>query len=129
VPPVPAPPPELVHIAPAPAVPIAPLPPAVSQWDRLSPGEQQIHLRAQRFARVLAAGLRLHEADAVQTSRARHDLYNALREPIDAARAAFRKSFFAPCASMVDYLHLELVRTLANDDIELLGQDYPGPMV
>jgi hypothetical protein len=29
----------------------------------------------------------------------------------------------------VDYLHLELVRTLANDDVELLGQDYPGPMV
>jgi hypothetical protein len=30
---------------------------------------------------------------------------------------------------MVDYLHLELIRTLANDDAELLGKDYPGPMV
>jgi hypothetical protein len=30
---------------------------------------------------------------------------------------------------MVDYLHLELVRTLANDDAEALGKDYPGPMV
>jgi hypothetical protein len=30
---------------------------------------------------------------------------------------------------MVDYLHPELVRTLANDDVELLGSDYPGPLV
>jgi hypothetical protein len=29
----------------------------------------------------------------------------------------------------VDYLHLELVRTLGNDDAELLGQGYPGAMV
>jgi hypothetical protein len=28
----------------------------------------------------------------------------------------------------VDYLHLELVRTLANDEVELLGQEYPGPL-
>ena len=30
---------------------------------------------------------------------------------------------------MVDYLHLELMRTLANDDADLLGKEYPGPMV
>ena len=30
---------------------------------------------------------------------------------------------------MVDYLHLELLRTLANDDADLLGSEYPGPMV
>jgi hypothetical protein len=29
---------------------------------------------------------------------------------------------------MVDYIHVELLRTLANDDAELLGEDYPGPM-
>jgi len=28
---------------------------------------------------------------------------------------------------MVDYLHLELVQTLANDDPDLLGNNYPGP--
>ena len=53
----------------------------------------------------------------------------ALRKSIDAAREAFRPSFFAPCSSMVDYLHLELVHTLANDDPDLLGDNYPGPMV
>jgi hypothetical protein len=120
------PPPPVVEL-----VTIAPLPPAkaASSWESLAPEEQQIHLRAQRFARVQAAAMRLHEGPAVHAGRSRSDLYAALRSPIDAAREQFRKDFFGPCPSMVDYLHLELVHTLANDDAELLGTDYPGPMV
>jgi len=98
-------------------------------WDKLSPEEQQLHLRAQRFARVQVAEMRLYETDAVQSGRSQRDLYEALRERIDTARNAFRRSFFAPCPSMVDYLHLELVKTLAQDDPDALGKDYPGPMV
>jgi hypothetical protein len=73
--------------------------------------------------------MRLHEGPAVLTGRSRRNLYEALRSPIDEAREQFRRDFFACCPSMVDYLHLELVHTLANDDAELLGTDYPGPMV
>jgi len=29
---------------------------------------------------------------------------------------------------MIDYFHVELVRTLANDDASMLGPDYPGPL-
>jgi hypothetical protein len=29
---------------------------------------------------------------------------------------------------MVDYLHLELVRSLARDNSQLMGQNYPGPI-
>jgi hypothetical protein len=114
---------ELVSIAPAPAAKATP------SWESLAPAEQQVHLRAQRFARVRAAAMRLQDGAAVQAGRSRHDVYGALRDSIDSARAVFRKDFFAICPSMVDYLHLELVRTLANDDAELLGKDYPGPMV
>jgi hypothetical protein len=103
--------------------------PPASAWDRLSLDEQRIHLRAQRFARVRVAEMRLFRADAVQAGRARRNLYDTLGKSIDAAREAFRLSFFAPCSSMVDYLHLELVRTLAHDDPDLLGDNYPGPMV
>jgi len=120
----PAPALELVTIQPAPA----PSQPA-SAWDRLPPEEQRIHLRAQRFARVETAEMRLFQGDAVRAGRAGRDLYDTLRNSIDAARDAFRLSFFAPCSSMVDYLHLELVHTLANDDPDLLGNNYPGPMV
>ena len=101
--------------------------PAKPTWDSLPPEEQQVHLRAQRFARVQVAEMRLYEADAVQSGRARRDLYSALHKSIDQARKNFRESFYTSCPSMVDYLHLELLRTLANDDPELLGKDYPGP--
>jgi hypothetical protein len=130
---------ELVQIAGPPVLPsepdsLIPVPPnpslreATSAWDRLSTEEQQIHFRAQRFARVHVAEMRLYQAEAVQAGRSRARLYQTLRKPIDTARDRFRQTYFSPCPSMVDYLHLELVRTLANDDPELLGKEYPGPM-
>jgi hypothetical protein len=112
----------------APAEPRA-VPEPASAWERLSAGEQLLHLRAQRFARVQVAEMRLYHPAEVQTGRARRNLYDALSTPIDAARESFRKTYFDPCPSMVDYLHLELVRTLANDDPELLGENYPGVIV
>jgi DNA gyrase/topoisomerase IV subunit B len=115
--------------APADLIGISPASAPASPWASLTVEEQRLHLRAQRFARVRVAEMRLRHASEVQTGRAHRDLYGALAEPIDAARAAFRESFFGPCPSMVDYLHLELLRTLAHDDPELLGETYPGVMV
>jgi hypothetical protein len=128
---------ELDRPAPAPLVQIVP---AAStgeaadqkqsgKWENLSPEEQQVHLRAQRYARVQAAEMRLFDPDTVTTGRSNRNLYELLRDPIDRARETFRQRFFANCPTMVDYLHLEIVRTLANDDPEALGKDYPGPMV
>lgn len=117
---------ELITIASAPesAKAKAPL-----VWEDLMSSEQQIHLRAQRFARVRAAEMRLHHAELVQAGRNRRNLYESLRQPIDDARQDFRRQFFTGCPSMVDYLHLELTRTLANDDSDLFGSTYPGPLV
>ena len=75
------------------------------------------------------AEIRLYQSEKVKNGRAAHDLYTSLKEEIDSAREAFRSEFLNASDSMVDYLHLELVRTLANDDVELLGQKYPGAMV
>jgi hypothetical protein len=99
-----------------------------STWDALTGQEQQLHFRAQRAARVEVAGIRLYEAKAVQAGRENRNLYGALRERIDAARESFRKTHFSATPTMVDYLHLELLRTLAHDDPDLLGEDYPGPL-
>ena len=106
-------------------------PQAAPQFDapELPPEERGTHLRALRFARVQVAEMRLYKANAVREGRAQKDLYTALKEDIDAAREAFRLNFVAGHASMADYLHLELVRTLANDDPLLLGPGYPGPLV
>lgn len=118
----------LVTIAPAPEPTPAAAPASASAWDALSPEDQAIHLRAQRFARVEVAEMRLNDAAAVQSGRTQRNIYGSLRSRIDAVRASFRQKFFAPCSNMVDYIHVELVRSLAHDDADLLGKDYPGPL-
>ncbi|MGA2214945.1 MAG: hypothetical protein ABSH31_16850 [Bryobacteraceae bacterium] len=114
---------ELVSITPASQKP------EILSWFSLSHEDRELHLRAQRFARVQVAEIRLYQSEKVKNGRTAHDLYTSLKEEILSAREAFRREFLNASDSMVDYLHLELVRTLANDDAELLGHDYPGPMV
>ncbi len=98
-------------------------------WSSLNRQEQEIHLRAQRFARVQVAEMRLYKSQAVKSGRLERDVYGALREDIDRTREAFRRDYLSASPTMVDYIHLELLRNLANDDVELLGPEYPGPMV
>jgi len=108
-----------------PASPTGPAP----DWDALSPQDRNLHLRAQRFARVQVAEMRLYHPDAVKAGRAQGDLYSALQEAIDSGREAFRQVFVLATPTMVDYFHQELVRTLANDNAAWLGGRYPGRLV
>jgi hypothetical protein len=109
--------------------PLAGRPPGSSSgWAALSRDEQEIHLRAQRFARVRVAGMRLYKAASVETGRAQNNIKAALRNEIDGGRQEFRTQFLDSCPTMVDYFHVELVRTLAQDNGALLGPEYPGPM-
>lgn len=127
---------ELVTIGPPPAgdeggepVPeAAPQPPAPAPVATLPREEQEWHARAQRFARVRVAEMRLYQAQAVRHGREHARLYMALRGEMDRSRAQFKHEFLH-VPSMIDYFHLEVVRTLANDDPALLGQEYPGPLV
>ena len=105
-------------------VAIAPVP-----EPRLTAEEETLHLRARRFARVQAAEIRLYHAAAVASGRAKRDLYSELKTAIDAGRETFTQKFVLATPSMVDYLHEEFVRTLANDDPGMLGPDYPGALV
>jgi hypothetical protein len=85
------------------------------------------HSRALRFARVKVAEIQLYQASQVKSGRATRELYGALRPHIDAARGAFRENFLVPLSGVPDYLHQELVKTLAKEDAVLLGPSYPGP--
>jgi hypothetical protein len=91
-------------------------------------GDPETHLKAQRFARVKIAEIRLYQASQVRSGRVAEDLYGALKPQIDAAREAYRGQFLTPVHGIPDYVHLELIKTLANDDAALLGPTYPGPM-
>ncbi len=90
--------------------------------------EQEVHLKAQRFARTQVAHLLLYKVQQVKAGRATKDLYGTLKGEIDAGREAYREQFMATCPSMVDYYHQELVKTLANRDQSALGNTYPGPL-
>ena len=101
----------------------------IKAWNELSEAEQRVHLRAQRVARVKVAELRLANMQRLKQGLDRTDVYGVLQPEVDRLRAQFREEFLAAHPTMVDYLHLELVRSLANHDERLLGPQYPGPLV
>jgi hypothetical protein len=103
---------------------LAPLP----SWADLGQDQRVLHVRAQRFARVKVAEMQLSRPDACHAGRQQSNLYVFLRREIDKARETYRKQFMT-IPSMVDYLHLELVRTAAGNDEQKLGADYPGQLV
>ncbi len=97
-------------------------------WCDLEAAERQLHLRAQRFARVSVAELQLAKPDACRAGREQKDLYVFLAREIDRYREIYRRQFMT-IPSMVDYLHLELVKTAGEGDASKLGADYPGPLL
>lgn len=90
--------------------------------------EEELHLQAQRFARVRVAEMRLYHAAAVVQGREQGRLYEALRPEVDRGREDYRTQFLDN-NGIPDYLHQELIRTLAQGNPTLMGQDYPGPLV
>lgn len=105
----------------------SPAPTKPPEWESLSPGERDLHLRAQRFARVLVADVQLYRPEEIREGKKTHNLYGALKEEIDKSREVYYRKFGQSIPS-IDYFHLELLRTLAADQEELLGPGYPGPM-
>jgi hypothetical protein len=118
---------ELVQIA-APAVPETREAERLA-WSDLSAEDQKLHLHAQRMARVKVAEMRLYQAEELRKGVFDGDIYGALKTEIERARADFLQSFLSKSRTMVDYLHLEILRSLAHEDDRLLGPEYPGPMV
>lgn len=106
-----------------------PLPDRSFNWDDLSQEQRELHMRAQRFARVQVAEMRLYKDDAVKAGRRDSNIYLRLRGEIDEARERYLAQFLDGQPHMRDYLHGELVETLAIDNPQLMGPDYPGPLV
>lgn len=105
-----------------------PAPPPPTRWQDLSSDDQKLHLHAQRIARVKVAEFRLYHSEALRQGVFAGNIYSSLREQIDQARTDFQNNCMAKSSNMVDYLHLEILRSLAHDDERLLGSEYPGPL-
>ncbi|HZT36928.1 MAG TPA: hypothetical protein VFA28_03450 [Bryobacteraceae bacterium] len=81
-------------------------------------------LRALSFARVEVARLLLANSAALRRGRESRNIYGVLKNQIDALRQEYRRRF----PGTGDRLHAEFVRTLAQNDPDALGGEYPGPM-
>jgi hypothetical protein len=90
----------------------------------LSEEDADIHRKAQRFARLLVDEIKLYNQAKVADGRKNKDLYDRLKDDIDKSRATFKKRYGNTAAASVDYLQAELVRSLAEDDITVMGANF-----
>jgi hypothetical protein len=106
--------------------PVAPEPKAVSPQQPPSQ-EEQLHVEARRFARLLVSEIILYNEQKVIEGRKNHDLYQRLKDDIDRSRQAYERRVAPSVAAKFDYLYDELVNTLAEGDPSKLGPGFPGP--
>jgi hypothetical protein len=100
-----------------------PLPPVES----LGETDQKLHNDARRFARLLVSEIKLYNEQKVQQGRRDKNLYDVLRDDIDKSREMYDKRVSPEVASRVDYFYEELVRILADNQVQALGRECPGP--
>jgi hypothetical protein len=90
----------------------------------LSAEDAEIHRKAQRFARLLVDEIKLYNQAKVAEGRRNKDLYDRLKEDIDKSRGTFQKRYGSTAAANGDYFQHELLRSLAEDDISIMGSNF-----
>ena len=90
----------------------------------LSPEDADVHRKAQRFARLLVDEIKLYNQAKVAEGRRNKDLYDRLKEDIDKSRGTFQKRYGSTAAATGDYFQLELLRSLAEDDVSIMGSHF-----
>jgi hypothetical protein len=123
---VPAPEPaaELVEVASAHGSAAAAPATAADPWAGMSPEDADVHRKAQRFARLLVDEIKLYNQAKVAEGRRHKDLYDRLKEDIDKSRGTFQKRYGNTAAASGDYFHNELLRSLAEDDVTIMGSNF-----
>jgi hypothetical protein len=97
---------------------------AADPWAGMSPEEADAHRKAQRFARLLVDEIKLYNQAKVAEGRRHKDLYDRLKEDIDKSRGTFQKRYGNTAAASGDYFQNELLRSLAEDDISIMGSNF-----
>jgi hypothetical protein len=110
--------------------PIAQAPPAAEVEaaggisSQLSPEDQDVHRKAQRFARLLVDEIKLYNQAKVAEGRKNKDLYDRLKEVIDKSRGTYQKRYGSTVAASGNYFQNEIVRSLAEDDLSIMGSNF-----
>jgi hypothetical protein len=108
--------------APAPAAVLQPVAAAVAPVAMAM--EDEVHNKARRFAKLLVDEIKLYNQPKVAEGRQHRDLYDRLRDDIDKSRATYDKRYSVSVTN-VDYFRQELIRILADNDVSLLGANFP----
>jgi len=98
--------------------------PAPDAFAQMSVADADVHRKAQRFARLLMDEVKLYNQAKVLEGRKKKDLYDRLKEDIDKSRNTYNKRYGNTAAASADYLNQEIVRSLAEDDVTLLGPNF-----
>jgi len=92
----------------------------------LSADEQELHKKAQRFAKLLVDEIKLYNQSKVAEGKQNRDLYKVLREDIEKSRATYDKRYGGTPVATARYFDSEVVRILADNDRSLMGSDFPA---
>jgi len=90
----------------------------------ISTEDQDVHRKAQRFARLLIDEIKLYNQAKVAEGRKHKDLYDRLKETIEKSRATYQKRYGKTVAASGNYFQNEIIRSLAEDDLSIMGANF-----
>ena len=123
--PVPQPAAEVVEVGAHASASAASAPAAAADpFAGLSAEDADTHRKAQRFARLLVDEIKLYNQAKVAEGRRHKDLYDRLKEDIEKSRATFQKRYGSTAAASADYFQKEVIRSLAEDDLSVMGANF-----
>jgi hypothetical protein len=97
---------------------------ATDPFAGMSAEDADTHRKAQRFARLLVDEIKLYNQAKVAEGRRHKDLYDRLKEDIEKSRATYQKRYGTTAAASGDYFQREVVRSLAEDDLAVMGASF-----
>jgi hypothetical protein len=124
--PEPEPAAEVVEVASSPSVASAAAAPATAAdpFAGLSAEDADMHRKAQRFARLLVDEIKLYNQAKVAEGRRHKDVYDRLKSEIEQSRSTYEKRYGNTAAASASYFQQEVVRSLAEDDLSLMGANF-----
>jgi len=122
--PEPEPAAEVVEVAASAASASAAAAPAADPFAGISAEDADTHRKAQRFARLLVDEIKLYNQAKVNEGRRNKDLYDRLKEDIEKSRSTYTKRYGNTVAGSGDYFQKEVVRSLAEDDLSVMGVSF-----
>jgi hypothetical protein len=90
----------------------------------LSAEDQEILRKAQRFARLLVDEIKLYNQAKVAEGKKNKDLYDRLKDTIEKSQATYLKRYGNTVAASENYFKHEIIRSLAEDDVSIMGANF-----